>query len=113
MADKKPVVIDFKMAQQMEAQRRNEESKRQQLSQQKGTGDRPTQTLDTVINKTALNAPKKETERGVQKTTLSDTPQVGLDSFSNKVALNAPKLSTEAGVHKGDSVTAPAPVAEE
>jgi len=72
--------------------------------------DRST-AIDSVVNKAALNAPKKQTEGlgHVHKgTSGTAAPAIGLDSMSTKAALSAPKaVKLEGGVHKGASETAP------
>jgi len=80
---------------------------------QKGTGETPNVGLDSVVTKTALNAPKKVAEGlGTAQKGTGETPNVGLDAVATKSALGAPKVKAEniGTVHKGDSVTAPQPV---
>eukprot|EP01114_Cavostelium_apophysatum_P013703 TRINITY_DN337_c0_g1_i2.p1 TRINITY_DN337_c0_g1~~TRINITY_DN337_c0_g1_i2.p1 ORF type:complete len:172 (+),score=50.76 TRINITY_DN337_c0_g1_i2:64-516(+) len=76
--------MDFKTAQAMKAQKLTEQSKRANITVQKGTGEKPTQTSDNIMLKTAMSAPKKEVTKGIHKADPKVAPNQSGDFSQNE-----------------------------
>eukprot|EP01117_Protostelium_nocturnum_P017813 TRINITY_DN7317_c0_g1_i1.p1 TRINITY_DN7317_c0_g1~~TRINITY_DN7317_c0_g1_i1.p1 ORF type:complete len:170 (+),score=58.09 TRINITY_DN7317_c0_g1_i1:36-545(+) len=76
--------MDFKTAQAMKAQKLNENSKRSNIAVQKGTGEKPTTSLDSISVKSALSVPKKGVAQGVHKADSRVAPEQSRDFSVNQ-----------------------------